>query len=440
MTETIAETRPNRWALRFFAIWIGQAFSLLGSMLVQFALVWWLTQATGSATVLATATLVAVLPGIFIGPVAGALVDRWNRRLIMIVADSLIALVTLGLIFLYAVGRMQVWHVYVTMFLRAALGGFHWPAMQSSTSLMVPKQQLARIAGLNQTLMGVMNIVSPPLGALLLSFWPLNRVLFVDVGTATLAVLPLLFVTIPQPARSAGAAATDTGSAPASVWADLRAGLRYVAGWPGLLAILVMAMALNFIVNPAFSLMPILVTKYFGRGALELGWLESAWGIGVVAGGLVLSAWGGFKRRVVTSLFGIVGMGIGTLIVGLSPAGAFMIAVVGMLVAGFMNPIVNGPFMAVMQSAVAPEMQGRVFSLVQSASMAMMPLSLLIAGPIADRLGVRVWYLVGGILCIVIGALAFTVPAIMHVEDNGHGSKAPQGVSEETASAPMMAE
>ena len=160
-----------------------------------------------------------------------------------------------------------------------------------------------------------------------------------------------------------------------------------MAGWPGLLAILVMAMAINFVVNPAFSLMPILVTKYFGLGALQLGWLESAWGIGVVIGGLVLSVWGGFKRRVVTSLLGIIGMGLGTLIVGLSPVGAFTMALVGMLVAGFMNPIVNGPFMAVMQTAVAPEMQGRVFSLIQSASMAMMPLSLLIAGPIADGWG-----------------------------------------------------
>jgi DHA3 family macrolide efflux protein-like MFS transporter len=194
-----------------------------------------------------------------------------------------------------------------------------------------------------------------------------------------------------------------------------------------------MAMAINFVVNPAFSLMPILITKYFGLGALQLGWLESVWGIGVVVGGLVLSVWGGFKRRVVTSLLGIVGMGIGTLIVGLAPVGAFAVALTGMLVAGFMNPIVNGPFMAVMQSSVAPEMQGRVFSLIQSASLAMMPLSLLIAGPIADKLGVRVWYVAGGVLCIIIGLVAFAVPAIMQVEENGHS--APKGTHEEPVAA-----
>lgn len=427
MTTQTADFNTTGWKTRFFAIWTGQAFSLLGSALVQFALVWWLTQTTGSATVLATATLVAVLPGIFIGPVAGALVDRWNRRGLMIVADGLIALVTLGLIGLYVAGAMQVGHVYAAMFLRAALGGFHWPAMQASTSLMAPKEQLARIAGLNQTLNGAMSIIAPPLGALLLAVLPLHGIMVIDVITAGLAIAPLLVVAIPQPQREAAALAAQEGrqAAGPTVLADLAAGLRYVVGWPGLLAILVMAMLLNFIINPAFALMPILVTKHFGRGALELGWLESAWGIGVVAGGLTLSAWGGFRRRVITSLLGIIGMGLGTLAIGLSPTSAFALALAGMFFAGFMNPMANGPFMAFMQAAVAPEMQGRVFALIQSAASAMMPLSLLVAGPLADALGVRVWYVVGGVVCAVIGLFAFTVPAIMHVEENGHRPKSP---------------
>ncbi len=429
MTDSIAtgQERPARWAQPFFTIWTGQAFSLLGSMLVQFALVWWLTQTTGSATVLATATLAAVLPQVVVGPFAGALVDRWNRRLVMIGADSLIALITLGLIGLYAAGRIQIWHVYVAMFLRAALGGFHWTAMQASTSLMVPNQQLARVAGLNQTLNGAMNIIAPPAGALLLSVLPLYGVLAIDVVTALMAVTPLLFIAIPQPVHSLETVSDVAGQARPSMWGDLRAGLRYVAAWPGLLAIILMAMVLNFIINPAFSLMPFLVTKHFGGGALQLGWIESAWGVGVVAGGLVLSAWGGFRRRVATSLMGIIGMGVGTLAIGLSPASAFALALGGMFVGGFMNPLANGPLFAVLQSTVAPEMQGRVMSLVGSGAAAMMPLSLLIAGPVADALGVRVWYVVGGLACAAIGLSAFAVPAIMSVEENRRGAQVAPG-------------
>jgi DHA3 family macrolide efflux protein-like MFS transporter len=395
-------------------------------MLVQFALVWWLTQTTGSATVLATATLAAVLPSVIVGPISGTLVDRWNRRLVMVLADSLIALATLVLIYLYRTGAVQVWQVYVVMAFRGAIGSFHWPAMQASTSLMVPEKHLTRVAAANQTLHGAMNIVAPPLGALLIGVLPMQSVLAIDVLTAMLAVAPLLFIAIPQPPRHQEVIGLDQapgseqrGGKP-SVWRDLRAGLGYVWAWPGLLAVLILAMAINFITTPAFSLMPILVTKHFGAGALQLGWLESGWGIGVVIGGLALSAWGGFRRRVLTALTGIVGIGVGMLIVGISPVGALTMAVAGMFLAGFMNSMTNGPFMALLQSNVEAGMQGRVLGLVQSAAAAMMPLSLLIAGPVADALGVRVWYLVGGAATVLAGLISFCVPAIMHVEDNGH--------------------
>jgi DHA3 family macrolide efflux protein-like MFS transporter len=426
MENAFNATDKRRWAPPFFTIWTGQAFSLLGSMLVQFSLVWWLTRTTGSATVLATATLVAVLPSAIIGPISGALVDRWNRRRVMIIADSLIAAATLVLIYIYDIGAMQVWTVYVVMAFRATMGAFHWPAMQASTSLMVPEKHLTRIAAANQTLHGAMNIIAPPLGALLIALFPMQAVLAIDVLTALLAVAPLLFIAVPQPPRhqTAGGfdqiSALEQGSGKPTVVQDLRAGLRYVWAWPGLLAVMILAMAINFITTPAFSLMPILVTKHFGAGALQLGWLESGWGAGVVIGGLVLSAWGGFRRKVVTSLAGIVGIGIGMLIVGFSPAGALAMAVAGMFLAGFMNPITNGPFFALLQSKVEPGMQGRVLGLVQSAAAAMMPLSLLIAGPVADALGVRVWYLLGGAATVLVGLVSFAIPAIMHVEDNGH--------------------
>lgn len=424
---------PRRWQVPFFTVWTGQAVSLIGSRLVQFALVWWLTETTGSATVLATATLVAILPGVILGPFAGALVDRWSRRKVMIVADAFIALVTAWLAYLAWSGSLDVWHVYVAMFARAMGGAFHWPAMQASTSLMVPKEHLSRVAGLNHTMQGALTIVAPPLGAVLLGLLPLQGIMGIDLLTAAVAITPLLFIAIPQPQR---APVPEGEAAPRpSVLADMREGLRYIAGWPGLLAILALAMIINFVVNPAFSLMPLLVTDHFGGGPLQLASLQSVWGIGMVVGGLVLGVWGGFKKRIYTSLGGLVIGGIGIMVVGLAPANGIEVALAALLVAGFVNPMINGPLFAILQAQVAPEMQGRVFTLVASLSSAMMPLSLLVAGPIADAVGVRPWYIVGGAIFALMGVIAFFVPAIVNVEQNQNGHAEP-----EEASAPTAAE
>jgi DHA3 family macrolide efflux protein-like MFS transporter len=407
------------WQVPFFSVWVGQAFSLLGSALVQFALVWWLTESTGSATVLAMATLMAVLPSVFLAPFTGALVDRWDRRLVMMVADALIALATVGLAGLFLVGAERVWAVYAVMFFRSAGGGFHWAAMQASTSLMVPAKHLSRVAGINQTLRGAVNIVGPPVGALLLQVVPLQGILAIDVGTALLAIAPLFLVHVPRPERGFEG---ESAFQEVSLLEDVREGLRYVRGWPGLFAVLLIAAVVNLLLTPASSLMPILVTDHFGGEALELGWLESAWGVGVVAGGLVLGAWGGFRRRILTSLMGLVGIGLGFLLVGLVPPSAFLLAVGGFFLAGVMNPITNGPIFSIIQASVDPGMQGRVFTLVQSMAAAATPIGMIIAGPVADALGVRLWYIVGGVGCMLMGTGSFFVPTIVHLEDDRDAS------------------
>jgi MFS transporter, DHA3 family, macrolide efflux protein len=418
MTDEHERWSETNWKKRFFTIWTGQAFSLFGSSLVGFALIWWLTQTTGSATVLATASLVGMVPQLVLMPLAGVVVDRYDRRLLMMASDTGIAVLTAVLACLFLFGVAQLWHVYVALFFRSALGAFQWPAMQSSTSLMVPEKQLARVAGANQTLQGAMSIVAPMLGALLLSVLPIGGILLIDVVTAMMAVLPLIFIRVPQPKRESAPAYTTSGVAQRapSMWHDMREGLRYVVAWRGLFLLILGASLINFLFNPAFTLLPILVTKIFNGGALELGWVNSAWGFGVVAGGLTLGVWGGFKKRILTTIMGVLGMGVGTLIMGLSPAPLFVLALFGMLLAGFMNPIANGPLMAIFQANVAPQMQGRVISLISMVAGAMSPLSLLIAGPVSDLLGVRVWYMVAGVGVIAIAVVMLTVPAIMNME------------------------
>jgi DHA3 family macrolide efflux protein-like MFS transporter len=274
------------------------------------------------------------------------------------------------------------------MAIRSGGSAFHWPAMQASTSLMVPEKHLARIAGLNQTFQGAMSIVSPPLGALLVMALPMQGVLAIDVVTALLAVLPLLFIALPQPARQVRSATEAAAGEKPSMWQDMLEGFRYVRAWPGLLAVILMAVVLNLIFTPVSTLTPLLGTGHFGGGAAELGWIESAFGLGMLGGGLLLSVWGGFKRKIVTSLAALLLLGVGVMLVGFAPAHLLWVAIAGMFIIGFTNPIVNGPLMAIVQAHVAPDMQGRVFSLLGSACIAAAPIGLLVIGPLADAIGV----------------------------------------------------
>ncbi len=417
--EPLPEIKNNKWLRTFGLIWLGQAFSLLGSSLVQFALVWHLTVKTGSTTVLAMATLVALIPQVVLGPFAGALVDRWDRRKVMIIADGSVALTTLALVLLFFTGRIETWHIYVAMFLRSLGGAFHWPAMQASTSLMVPKEHLPRLAGANQALGGLINIAAPPLGALLLSWMPIHWVLSIDIATAILAITPLFFIAVPRPVRSDA----DQLITPATVWQDVRLGFRYVIHWPGMLGILIMASIINLLLNPGFSFMPLLVTQHFKGGAAELGWLESAFGIGMITGGLLLGIWGGFRRKILMVLFGLMGMGVGILAIGFASPAGYWIALGGMALTGFMNPLVNGPLFALLQSKVEPEMQGRVFTMVGSLAASMSPLGMIIAAPVAEFLGLHAWYIMGGLACILMGISGFMIRVVYTIDDQLPGGK-----------------
>jgi len=402
----------RNWVRPFFTLWAGQAISLLGSQLVQFALIWWLTKTTGSATILATSALVGLLPQVFLLPIAGTLVDRWSRRVTMIIADSLIAVATLGLVILFWTGEIQIWHIYLLMFVRAAAGSFHWPAMQASTSLMVPDEHLSRVQGVNQMLNGGLNIISAPLGALLLEVMTVRGVLMIDIGTAILAILPLFFIYVPQPRT-----ASNPLSQHSSVWQDFRIGLKYALSWPGLVIIGVMATMINFLLAPAGSLVPILVTKHFGGQALQLAWMESAMGIGVLLGGLLLGVWGGFQRRIYTSVLGLFGIAFGSFLIGVLPGSAFPLAIAGMFATGFAMPITNGPLHAALQAVVAPDMQGRIFTLLASVASAISPIGLLIAGPVADAYGVQTWFVLGGLVTAIMALSMLFIPAVLHFED-----------------------
>lgn len=415
------------WLRRFFSIWLGQAVSLFGSQLVQFALIWHLTQLTGSATVLAMASLVGLLPMVVAGPFIGALVDRWNRRMVMIAADATVALATLGLAFAFAAGPVETPVIYAALFVRAVAGSFHGSASSASMTMLVPKKHFARIQGMNQAREGALGIIAAPVGAVLIAVLPVQHILAIDVVTAVLAIVPLLVFSVPQPERHASTRGR-------SVLADMREGLHFVVSWRGLTLVIGMAVLINFLLSPAFALLPILVSKHFSAGALELGWMNAAFGVGVVIGGVALGAWGGFKRKISTAMLGVAGIGAGTLLISLAPPGVVAVGVAGMALAGVAQPIANGSLGAIIQGVIPPAMQGRVFSLMGAATSAMAPLGLAIAGPVADLTSVPLWYAVGGAVCLIMAGLGAVVPAIINIEserapDTGHAHAADVAVA-----------
>jgi len=390
------------WLRNYLPMGIGQIVSLVGSALVQFALVWYVTKQTGSAAVLATATTAALLPNILLGPFVGALVDRWNRKLVMIIADLVVALATVVLAMLFATGAIQIWHIVAILLTRSATGVFQGPARIAATTLMVPKEHLSRLGGINQAVDGMITVFSPALGALLLELLPMQGVLAVDIITAAIAIaLLIFFVRVPQPKNKPKADKVT----PRSLMADVREGIRYIVTWPGLFLMIVMASLLNMFLAPGANLLPLHVTTFFGKGAQELAWLQAAMGIGGIVGGLLLGIWGGFRRRVWTVLMGILGIGAGMLIFGLIPANRYIISLIFMGMVGFMASISNGSFGPLLQTKVPPEVQGRVFMLLSSLTMAMMPIGLFLSAPIADHFGTQVSYIVGGSACLIIGLL-----------------------------------
>lgn len=405
--------RPMR---PFFILWTGQALSLIGSQAVQFALIWWLTLETGSATILAMASLVGLVPPVACGPFAGALVDRWNRKLVMLVADAAVALASLGLAVMFFVEAANTTVVFVALAVRAIGGTFHQPAMVASTSLMVPKRHLTRIQGLNQMIQGGLLVVAAPLGGLLLASLEMGPIILVDCATALMAIVPLLFIHVPQPERQVadGTEAQESG-AMRNLLRDVGDGFGYLRAHTGHLMIVLVAAATNMFVVPAFSLLPLRVSEQLGGSATHLAGINSAFGVGMFAGGILLGVWGGFRRRIITTFSGMAAFAGAILGVGLAPG--VVACGIAMFAAGVFVPLVNGSMQAILQATVAADYQGRIFSLMGSLAGLTAPIGLVLAAPMAELLGVQAWYVASAVVCMLMAVTGFLTPAIMRIED-----------------------
>jgi DHA3 family macrolide efflux protein-like MFS transporter len=291
----------NNWAVRYSTLWTGQALSLLGSQLVQFAIIWYLTQSTNSATTLAIASMMGLLPQVLLSPFIGTWVDRGNRRLILVAADATVAITTFALALLFVFNLVNVWHIYLALFIRAVAGGFHQSAFGASGVLLIPKEHLARVQGFNQALYGGLNIISAPLGAFLISIMPMQGILGIDIGTALIAITLLLFIQIPQPEKSAQTQST--------FWQDFVAGFRYIIAWRGLVILLGLVMVINFFFSATEPLTPLLIANHFKGNAQQLAWWFSSYAIGTILGGSHHDHWSHILEFILDRAWGEYGLG-----------------------------------------------------------------------------------------------------------------------------------
>ncbi len=364
----------------FVFIWFGQAVSMLGTGMSQFALTIWAYQLTGSATALALVGFFSYAPVVLVSPLAGALVDRWNRKLVMMLSDLAAGLSTIVVFILYSTGYLEIWHLYVTGAFAAVFGAFQFPAFSAAMSLMVPKEQYTRANGLVSLAESATMIAAPVLAGILLTVIGISGILIIDIVTFVFAVLCVAAVFIPQPQVS------ETGrEAQGSLWRESIYGFQYIWRRKSLLGIQLTFTISNFFFAVGMVLIAPMILARTGNNELALGTVQSFLGVGGVVGAALLSAWGGPKRRIhgvlggfiFSSLLGHSLMGLGQNVIVWSAAAFFSMLVL---------PFINGSNQSIWQSKVAPDVQGRVFATRRLIAQISGPLGMLIGGPLADQI------------------------------------------------------
>ncbi len=377
MTAAMPPARPAGMPA-FVIVWIGQLISVLATNMTQFALTIWVYEKTNSVTALALQHVFFITPFLIISPLAGALVDRYNRKLMMMVSDLAAGLATVFLLGMQATGQLEIWHLYAAALVTGIGQAFQWPAYSASISLMVPKKQLGRANGLMSLVDMGPGVLAPLLAGALLLWIGLTGIMLIDVVTFLVAVGALLLVVVPQPPR------TEAGKqGQGSLLKESAYGLRYILARPSLLGLQLVFFFANFFSGLGFTAIAPMILARTGNNGAIFGTAQSVAAVGGILGGVAMSAWGGFKRRVHGVLLGwIVGAFFGQVVYGLGqslPVWA---------VAGFLGaltvPLVNGSNQAIWQAKVAPDVQGRVFATRRLIAWLTTPITPLIAGALAD--------------------------------------------------------
>jgi len=417
----------------FIIIWLGQLASMIGSGLIGFALSVWIYDQTGQATPFAMTALFSTLPRIILSPIAGAISDRWNRKRIMLISDSLSGLLTLATAFLLLTGQMEIWMVYVISFFGSVFASFQQPAYSASIVMLVSKDQLTRANSMIQMGQALETILTPILAGALFATIGMQGIIFIDFATYLIALLTLIFVAIPQPEQ------IETQEGKLAIGRDIAFGWRYLAERRGLLGMLLYFAGVNFFANLCAVMIGPLVLSF--GAATNLGVAQSFMGLGMLGGSLLLSLWGGPKKKKINAVIGFIFLSaLGFLVAGFQPTSGYVS--VGVFILVFFIPFASGPSSAIFAAKVAPEVQGRVFATRSMLSQSMMPLAFILSGILADEVfipllveggaladtfvgdwlgvgpgrGIGLMMICSGFLMMIISGIAYANPRIRNVE------------------------
>lgn len=399
----------NNWKKVFAVIWTGQFLSILTSTIVNFAVILWISIETDSAEMLAWAAIAALLPQAVLGPVSGVFIDRWNRKRVMMFADSFIASCTLILAILFWLDIAKMWHIFILLALRSVGSSFHMPAMQASVPLLAPTEQLTRIAGINQIISSIANIAGPALGALFITLWDMQYVLLLDVLGAALAVISLLFVHIPNPEK--------TEEKVKNVLHEMKEGAMTVLKNRGLSWIFLFSIIVTFFMMPISVLFPLMTLRHFNGDAFQVSLIEVLWSVGALAGGAVMGAKIYKINRVILVNSMYILLGLTFLFSGLLSHNGFIFFAILTAIGGISGAVYNSAFTAIVQTNIEPTALGRVFSMFFTMSLIPSLLVLIGIGFFADNLGITTSFVICGAIIVLIGIIAFMTPSAMHVDN-----------------------
>ncbi|MCM3799721.1 MFS transporter [Caldibacillus thermoamylovorans] len=376
----------SNWYKNIVLFLSSQAISLFGSSLVQYAMMWYITLSTESGVMMTIYIICGFIPTFILSPVAGVWADRYNRKMLIVLSDGLIALATLILAILFLMGFDDIWLLFLMAAILAFGTGIQTPAVGAILPQIVPKNKLTKVNGINGSIQAIIMFVSPLVSAALLGMATMEIIFFIDVVTAAIAIGTLLiFLKIPLHEKAKDKQTT-------SYLSDFKLGLQYVNSHDFLKKFFLFFALFMVLMAPASFLTPLQVARSFGDDVWRLTAIEIVFSIGMMAGGAIIAAWGGFSNKVKTMGFATVIMGVCTFALGSVPN--FWVYLFFMGVFGVAMPILNTPATVLLQEKIEEDYLGRVFGVMGMISTSMMPIGMLIFGPLADMVKIE-WLLIG---------------------------------------------